>query len=113
MQTPIRSISAQLAAVNSDLHARQGWPLKLTVVVHQPVYQASADASFLISSTYIVHHHLPLSQGIKLHQYAIVMVYFILQSIALMMHASVPSNTIGVQTSVTSELVVFLSISSC
>jgi hypothetical protein len=78
MHTLIRSISTHLVSVNSNLHARQGRPLKLAVVVQRPVYEASVGASFLISSTYVVHHHLSSSQGTKLHQYAIVMVYFIL-----------------------------------
>jgi hypothetical protein len=66
MQTLIRSISAQLASVSSDLHARQGWTLKLAVVVRRPVYQASAGASFSsaqrTSVTIIcLHHKVPSS----------------------------------------------------
>jgi hypothetical protein len=62
--------SSQLASVSSVLHARQGWPLKLVVVVRRPVYQASAGrpvyqasagASFssapCTSFTIICRHH--------------------------------------------------------
>jgi hypothetical protein len=54
MQALIPSISAQLASVSSDLHARQGWPLKLVVVVRRPVYQASAGVICR-------HHKVPSS----------------------------------------------------